>query len=165
MPDGVTHERFRMMGRWIAFPISIITPALLSPIDMKIGGELLIGLGMLVGYEVGKYMTPDWDIVGMTKDEGRMMNELPVVGSLLVGISTIYGSHWKRKHRSTWTHFPFLSTLIRYFYVFWWIWLEIYQSQVDWAWLIFIFLGAYVGTSMADSIHWYLDKIKYPKSE
>lgn len=153
------------MGRWIAFPISILVPIILTPLPLRSNGELLIGVGMFIGYEIGKYMTPDWDIVGMTKDEGRMMNELPIIGSLLVGISTIYGSHWKRHHRSTLTHFPFLSTGIRYLYVFWWIWFEIYRSQIDWAWLIFIFIGAVLGTSMADSIHWYLDKIKYPKSE
>lgn len=165
MPDGLTHERFRIMGRWIAFPISILVPILISPMSLRANGEFLIGVGIFVGYEIGKYCTPDWDIVGMTKDEGRMMNELPVIGSLLVGISTIYGSHWKSWHRSTLTHFPFLSTAIRYFYVFWWVWFEIYRSQMDWSWLIFIFIGAFLGTSMADSIHWYLDKIKYPKSE
>lgn len=165
MPNGVIHEQFRKSGRVIAFPLSVLIPIILSPIPFKPFGEFLIGLGILTGYEIGKYMTPDWDIVGMTNDEGRMMNELPIIGNFLIGISTIYGAHWKRKHRSFQTHFPFVSTAVRYLYVFWWVWLQIFQSNQDWSWLIFIFIGAYIGTSMSDAIHWFLDFIKYKGSE
>lgn len=128
-------------------------------------GEVFIGLGIFVGYEIGKYMAPDWDIMGTTSSEGWMVNEIPVAGHLLFGLSSAYGSAMRRHHRSIWTHFPILSTIPRYLLVFWYPWLEIYRSTLDWAWLIFLFIGMFVGTSISDGIHAHLDWIKYPKSE
>ena len=165
MPDGITHERFRRQGRIIVFPVSIFLPIVLSPIPMKSYGEILVGIGIFVGYEMGRYVTPDWDIMGTTSSEGWMVNEIPFLGHFLFGLSSAYGSIFRRHHRSTITHFPLISTSIRYVIIFWWIWLEIYRSSLDWAWLIFIFIGALIGTSISDGIHWYLDLIKYPKSE
>jgi hypothetical protein len=119
--------------------------------------SFIFGAGMFIGYDViGKFMGPDWDIVGMTKDEGRILNEIWVIGPILVGVSTIYGGYFRRLHRSKWTHGPFLSTAIRYIFLFWFPLYEIYQnSSYYWAYL---FLGLYLGTCMSDILHYILDK-------
>lgn len=137
----------------------------LSPISLKPYGELLVGVGIFVGYEWGKYCTPDWDIMSATSSEGWLVNEIPILGHFLFGISSTYGSLFRRYHRKWQTHMPIISTFARYLFVFWWIWWEIYRSQLDWAWLIFLFIGAFVGTSISDGIHAFLDWVKYPKSE
>ena len=141
----------------IAFPVSIILPIVISPLSLRFGGEALVGLGVFVGYEIGKYVTPDWDCVTATEDESRMMNELPIIGHFLFGISSTYGSIFRRKHRKWQTHVPVISTSGRYALLFWWIWLQIYQSPLDWYWLIFIFIGGFIGLSMSDAVHWLAD--------
>ena len=161
----MTHERFRVLGRKVVIPISIITPIILSPLPLRMYGEVFIGLGIFVGYEMGKYVTPDADIMGTTSAEGWLVNEIPVVGHFVFGILSAYGSIFRRKHRQPITHMPFMSTSIRYLFLFWWPILEIYRSNLDWAWLIFLFIGMFIGTSIADGIHAFLDWVKYPKSE
>jgi hypothetical protein len=141
----------------VVYPLALITPILLYPVPFIDYGNVLIGLGIFVGYEFGRYCTPDWDIMGTTSSEGWMVNELPVIGHFLFGLSSAYGSAFRRWHRSFITHFPFVSTGLRHLLLFWWIWFEIYRSTGHWEWLIFIFIGAYVGNSISDAIHWYLD--------
>lgn len=165
MPDGITHEKFRVYGRTFVYPASIIISLLLLEVDFRACGNYLIAFGLLIGYEMGRYITPDADIMGTTSSEGWMVSELPIVGHFLFGVLSTYGSIMRKRHRSFLTHFPFISTFIRYIFIFWWIWYEIYRSNLDWAWLIFIFIGAFIGNSVSDGIHWFLDTIKYPKSE
>lgn len=165
MPDGITHERFRQYGRLVVFPLSLFLPMVIPVHGMGILDSTCFGFGMLAGYEMGRYVTPDWDLVGATSSEGWMINEIPVLGHFLFGLSSAYGSIFRRHHRSFITHFPFVSTSIRYLLIFWWIWFEMYKSTRDLSWLVFVFIGMFLGTSMSDGLHWYLDVIKYPKSE
>lgn len=124
----------------------------------------MFGAGIVIGYDVvGRFCTPDWDQVSMTKDEGRMLNEIWIIGPILVGISTIYGGYFRRHHRSFITHFPFISTSLRYLLMFWYPILLIYEYKSFWG--MYLLLGMFIGTSLSDTIHAYLDWIKYPKSE
>lgn len=90
-----------------------------------------------------------------------MVNELPILGHVMYGISSTYGSIFRRHHRSFITHFPFVSTLIRLIFVF--IipfvigdsYLQINFIGNGWLWF---WVGIWIGLSQADSIHWYLDK-------
>lgn len=166
MPDGLTHERFRRKGRIFAYPFSVIFPIIVPVhgLGMYEWETFAFGLGLWIGYDiVGRFCTPDWDIVAMTKDEGRMLNEIWIVGPVLVGVSTIYGGYFRRHHRSFITHFPFVSTSIRYLLVFWYPLLEIIRHKSVWG--AYLMVGMFIGTSLSDLIHWYLDMIKYPKSE
>ena len=155
----------RKRGRVIAFPIAVVAPIILSSLGLDYKGSLLIGVGIFAGYEIGKYIDPDWDLVTATNSESRMINELPLIGYYLFGVSSMYGAIFRRMHRSFWTHFPAVSTAIRHFFVFGGLGWEIYWSTLDWSWLIFIYIGIFVGNSFSDAIHWFLDMIKYPKSE
>lgn len=165
MPDGKTHEIFRIKYRIFSYFVFLVFTIFLLIVPMRPGGQWLIGVGMFVGYEIGRFCSPDWDCVTATADEARMINNIPIVGHFLFGISSTYGSIFRRHHRSFITHFPLISTSIRYVIIFWWLWYEIYWSTLDWAWLIFIFIGMFIGTSMSDAIHWWADMVKYPKSE
>jgi hypothetical protein len=135
----------------------VVAPFTLISLPLKPGLEWYLGAGIFLGYEMGKYITCDWDIMGTSKDEGRIVNEIPILGHFIFGISSTYGSIFRRHHRSFITHFPFVSTSIRYLFLFWWVWWQIYLSTWDLAWLVFLFAGAFIGTSLSDGIHWAAD--------
>lgn len=156
MPNGIRHEELRKRGRWILFP-AIFIPLSLSGMDFVHYGEWFIYGGILLGYEMGRYVTPDWDIMGTTSSEGWMVNELPVIGHFLFGISSIYGSIFRKYHRTWVTHFPGISTFVRHLLLFWWEWWQIFISANDLSILIFIFIGLFIGNSLADGIHWRAD--------
>jgi hypothetical protein len=165
MPSGIIHESLRQKGRIIFYPLSIIIPLAVSYLPIRDYGELIIGIGMVFGYEMGRYITPDADIMGTTSSEGFMVNEIPILGHFIFGVLSSYGSIFRKYHRSFWTHFPFVSTAIRYLFLFWWIFYQIYQSKMDLYWAIFLFMGMFVGTSLSDAIHWGADISGFWKGE
>lgn len=150
MPDGATHYRYYKKGYPIMLPLSII----LTLIDWK------MGVGLVVGYSIHRYCDNDWDIMGTNNAEGRAVNELPILGHFIYGISSTYGSIFRRHHRSFITHFPFVSTVIRLIFVLSPIFIIGDYSGVNFigdGWYKF-WVCLWVGLSIADTIHWYLDK-------
>ena len=138
-----------MRGYWVELPLSLS----LVLVDWQ------FGIGNLAGYSFGRYCSPDWDLMGSNADEGRMVNELPIIGHILFGISSTYGSIFRRHHRSFATHFPIVSTLIRLCFVgiFPLTLAEYYGiNLIGNGWHKF-WLGFWAGLSQADSIHWWLD--------
>ena len=137
------------MGYWVEIPLSLS----LVFIDWK------FSLGNFAGYSCGRWIDPDWDIFGSNNAEGRIVNELPVIGHFLYGISSTYGSIFRRRHRAVITHAPLISTIIRLGFVFfvpfilgdyWGI------NFIGNGWYKF-WVGLWVGLSQADGIHYYLD--------
>lgn len=166
MPSGIIHEQLRKRGRVLFYPLSIVIPVILIPMNFYYHGEIIIGIGIIIGYELGKYVTPDWDIMGVTSDEGRIVNDIPIVGHFIFGVSSFYGSVFRKYHRSFITHFPFVSTSIRYLLLFWYPFLCIYQAEINLAILVFIFIGMFIGTSLSDAVHWWADvKTKWKYEE
>lgn len=145
MPDGLTHKRFYDLGWAVCLPISI---------SLFATGNYFFASGLLAGYGLGRYIDPDLDQIGITSSEGRIVNELSIVGKIIVGYSTIYGAVFRRYHRSFLTHFPGISTSIRLLYFFWWLYFVI-GTLYDWQ--ILVGVGAFFGLSFADSIHFTLD--------
>jgi hypothetical protein len=138
-----------MRGYLIALPVSVATAMY----------NFRGGLGYAIGYSLGRYLDPDLDIFGSNNAEGRMVNELPVLGHFLYGISSVYGSIFRRHHRSWITHWPVVSTLIRLIFIF------IIPFVVGdgyginfigngWIWF---WVGMWAGLSQADAIHLTLD--------
>lgn len=150
MPSGKVHWKFYQRFRVLAWACSIA----LIPIDWR------MGLGFWVGYMIiARYIDPDLDHRNMTQTEYRAMRELGFVGSLLVAYFMPYG--YLLPHRSFMSHSPLISTVIRFIYLFWWLFLLIYW--VDLTVLInnmMLFVGMYLGLSLADLIHIVLDRVK-----
>lgn len=108
----------------------------------------------------GDGFDPDWDVMLANAGEGRMINELPILGHILFGISSMYGSMFRRFHRSFITHFPIVSTFIRLVFVGTPVFLLAESWQINLignGWHKF-WLGFWAGLAEADFIHWYLDK-------
>ena len=150
MPDGQTHYKYFKKGYLWNIPSSLI----LVLVDWR------FGLGNLVGYSLHRYLDNDLDIMGTNLAEGRQVNELPVLGHIMFGISSAYGSIFRRYHRSFITHFPFVSTFIRLCF-FGAIPLLVADNLginlIGNGWHKF-WIGLWVGLSQADAIHWALDK-------
>ena len=144
-----------MMGYRLVFPISVA----LSFSDWR------IGIGYLAGYSLGRWVDPDLDLMSANSAEGRIINELPLLGHFLYGVSSSYGSFWRRHHRSVWTHYPLISTLIR---LVWFLWLPFVLLDAyginfiggGWVWF---WVSLWLGLSCADAIHLYKDF--YPSKE
>jgi hypothetical protein len=88
-----------------------------------------------------------------------MVNEIPVLGHLLYGVSSTYGSIFRRHHRSFLTHFPGISTIIRLIFVGFVPFLicdNLGINLIGNGWHMF-WLGLWSGLSQADALHYWLD--------
>jgi len=143
MPDGKTHDNLWKYGQALAYPAGV----LLSMSDWH------IGLGAFTGYLIGRFITPDADLVGITHGEGEIMRRFGCLGGLLVSYYTFYGFIFRGKHRSFWTHGLLISTAIRFIYTFWWLAWFLYNKE----WLtdvVYLYgFGIFIGMAMADIIH------------
>jgi hypothetical protein len=149
--DGVTHYKYYMKGYWLVIPQSVV----FSVWDWKMGG------GVLVGYSLGRYLDPDIDLMGTSAAEGRQVNELPIIGHILFGLSSMYGSVFRKYHRSMITHLPGLSTVVRLVFIFWipFLVLDGYGiNLIGNGWHMF-WVGLLIGLSEADGVHFYLDMV------
>jgi len=145
MPNGIHHDNVHKAG-WAVIGPSSLFAILINP---------YIGFGMIAGYALGRYLNPDADLVGISYAEGMALRHFSVLGWVWVGYWTPYGAAFKRLHRSVWTHFPFLSTIIRYIYLLWWL------PLVDIKWtgefMAFI-ISMWFATSLSDMGHYVSDK-------
>ena len=149
MPNGIVHHQYYMKGYWLEIPISLIGAIYDFP----------LALGNILGYTFHRYSDNDWDLMGTSASEGRAVNEIPVLGHFLFGISSMYGSIFRRHHRSFITHFPGISTAIRLAFVFtlpMYV-LAYYGVNLSGEFLMKVYLGFWLGLSQADSIHFLLD--------
>ena len=103
-----------------------------------------------LGYLLGKVVTPDLDQANITKTEWDMMRVGGDLGAVFVAYWMLYGR--RMKHRSFWSHSYGLSTFVRMLYQFWWVVL-LHPVNVVW----FILLGCFLGLSVSDGIHIWLD--------
>jgi uncharacterized metal-binding protein len=148
MPQGEIHAKFFKSGYLIIIP-EVIYLLFLNP---------LFAISVFFGYSLGRYFDPDLDIASTSSAEGRMMNELKILGYVMYAISSFYGAVFRRRHRSVWTHYPVISTIIRLIFFFFWIPLlfAIYHWTVQ-SWELTIFFGVWFSLSQADMIHWLAD--------
>lgn len=138
-----------MGGYKYATPISITS----CLVDWK------LGIGYFVGYSIHRWIDNDWDLMGSSASDGRLVNELPILGHILFGVSSSYGSTFRRYHRSWITHFPVISTIIRLMWVLIipFVFLDSYGINFIGNGWHYFWLGLWAGLSHADGIHYYLD--------
>jgi len=100
MPNGATHARIHNMGWLVAIPASLFS----------LVSDYRLGLGIFFGYALGLFLDPDSDMQSITMSEGRVM-KLGIFAwpwlAWWLGYSMLF------KHRSFWSHFPYISTFIR----------------------------------------------------
>lgn len=144
MPGGETHLRFYKMGTMIAIPLSVYI-FLENPV---------IGFGTLLGYGLGFLCDPDWDIYSASATESRIIKYLPFAGYILYGYTSIFGAIFRKHHRSIWTHGYFLGAIVRLVYLFWWLGILYYKNIIHFEiWQLYLYIGLFLGLSIADSFH------------
>ncbi len=120
---------------------------------------LLAGPAVWLGYLLGYYIDPDLDQANITSAEWRIMRDLHILGSIIVAWFMPYGR--LMKHRSFMSHFPVVSTSIRYAWLLafplfsvpmWYTTPGILPSY--WP----VLLGIFLGLSIADGIHYTADR-------
>ena len=165
MSDGKKHHELWRKGWKIALPLSFLTYAITDPVTGYICSQAgclsvnsLYAGGLLLGYGMGRYVDPDMDLVGATNADGRLINEIPILGVFLFGHWATYGAIFRKHHRSFWTHFPGVSTAIRIFYQFYPLFFILWLKDWNFPWIYHLMFGIFLGLSYADFLHWREDK-------
>jgi len=146
---GPVHFKYYLKG----YKYAIVVSALSALANWK------FGIGYITGYTLGRWIDPDWDLMGTNNAEGRLVNELPLLGHLLYGLSSAYGSIFRKHHRSWMTHWPVISTLGRLIFIFFipFVVGDGYGINFIGFGLVWFWLGLWMGLSQADAIHLYKD--------
>ena len=150
MPDHVTHRKLHIKYAPVALP-----PAIL--VSYFIGGWYM-ALFSVVGYVLHRLCDQDWDLTGFSKSEVEMSRT--IVGAYVVGHSTAYARliallppvlGFPQGHRSFWSHFPPVGTMLRLL----WVWFP-FLLAFRYFWvddLTPVFWGLYFGLQAADWVH------------
>lgn len=146
MPSGKVHYSY-----WRKFRVL----AILCAVSLAFWSGWA-SLGVLIGYLLARYITPDLDHRNMTSDEYRTMRELKLIGVLLVAYWMPYGYIFP--HRHPLTHWPGISTVIRMVYLFFPMWVILGKFGILFEGNnILLFLGIFIGLAIADIVHFILD--------
>lgn len=144
MPEGIHHDRVHLAGWVVILPSALYA----TTIHFEVTAVLILS------YAMGRYLNPDADIVGMTYADGLAMRHFKIFGNAWVAYWTFYGAVFKNRHRSLWTHFPFISTAIRMVYLFWWL----YFIPIVWYdWQLVLIAVWWFGLSLSDIGHYVSD--------
>lgn len=142
--------------------------ATISPLSFAVSylytNDLIIGIMSFLGCLFGLFMEPDLDVDILTMSERRLLKVTPI-GILWVLIWTPYAR--LIPHRHPISHFPIISTIIRYFYLFLFIFIPtigigFFFGQPFWFLdlirmnQVYIF-WFFVGTTLSDIGHWIFD--------
>lgn len=160
MPGGDVHLSLWKKG----IPLSAIGSGLL----LAASQDPYMAGAAAAGYLLGRYISPDLDLIGLSSDEGRMMQELKVFGLFVVMWFMPYAyimrfvGIGRKGHRNFFSHFPFISTFIRLAWllgpfiaaVYYWE-PGLVQANIDW--LYSLSLGIFLGHSLSDLIHYLAD--------
>lgn len=160
MAGGKKHYADWQRGRKIVFGIvaavSVAYPFFNVPLEIT----LVVLLGWVTGYWIGKYITPDFDLIGLSWSEGELMRDFKIFGVIIVMWFMPYAylmrfvGLGRKGHRNFFSHFPFVGSAIRLFWL---------VSPIAAAWIYFNFpiypemgyalAGILLGLSLADGIH------------
>lgn len=139
MASGKTHELMTIVS---AFPTGMW-------LFMESG--LAAGASAFVGCMAGVWLSPDLDVDGMTLSKRRMI-QIPYIGKVVRWYWQPYSL--AIAHRSFWSHFPVVGTLIRVLYGFWWLVVIVLHYELGSVLKWFV-----IGLMVADTVHFVTDVI------
>ena len=117
-----------------------------------------VGVGVTLGCLLGIPLTPDLDQISISKSEWRLVKRFGPFGFIWCAYWWLYA--WIIPHRSFWSHFPIVGTILRLAYItippiiFY-----VYKgySVVLPEFILEGLVGVFVGLAMSDFIHWIMD--------
>lgn len=113
----------------------------------------------MFGYLFGAYLDPDSDQINLTGADGRAIRKFGILGIMWVMYWMPYA--WVMPHRSFFSHFPVVSTIIRDLYillpvvaVLYYFYFDLYEVGN----IVLPYLTCFIlGQSMSDGVHYFLD--------
>lgn len=152
MAPGIAHSRASSI---LSIPAGVIVGLSLTSIPH--------GVGAALGSLLGIVLTPDLDQISISKSEWRLVKKFGPFGFIWCAYWWLYARIIP--HRSFWSHFPVIGTIIRLLYlstpiVIFCIWKDyipdlsrISQVYRDLAW------GTLIGLFVSDTLHLFMDLI------
>jgi len=153
MPIGRVHKKIWKRYIVIAVPLAL-SIQYYTITRLPLGWWQSVGVATILGYLLGYYLDPDYDQNKFTDARRRVINDLWIIGWLLVVWFIPYEKMFK--HRSKYTHFPILSTVLRFG------WLLLFPPVLLLLWYTTpylipdyypILVGIFIGLSIADTVH------------
>lgn len=167
MPSGKVHNKLWKKGIRLSFigfigmyiVLDFLIPFISNPFscisEHCFSISLVVLVGSLSGYLLGKWITPDLDLFGITQNEWDVVKKGKLLGLFFVIYWLPYGYIFKGRHRSFWTHSYIWSTLLRVIYGFFWVYLLGVNIGIELK--SFLIFGLFIGLLMSDSIHIWAD--------
>jgi len=117
-----------------------------------------IGAGTILGCLLGIPLTPDLDQISISKSEWRLVKKFGPFGFVWMAYWWLYA--WVIPHRSFWSHFPIVGTILRLIYIMFlptifYIYkgYNIILPELAWE----VLAGVFVGLVVSDFLHWGMD--------
>lgn len=167
MPSGSVHYRIyskkRKYIKYIAAILSVITYG----VTKQITWSFLLGIGFVIGYNLGRWIDPDQDTL-INDADGRLMRELGIFGAIIVAWFILYAylmrfvGIGRKGHRNFFSHFPGVSTIIRLIYALAVPEFILVYGIYKWGWVFpvqgwYAVAGVWLGLSWADMFHYWAD--------
>lgn len=157
MPLGKEHLRLWRKYKWVGLLTTVWFAACAFPQASPDNVYWILAMpSPWLGYLLGYYIDPDLDQANITAAEWRAMRDLGILGALLTMWFLPYGM--LMTHRSFISHFPVVSTAIRYLWLlfpFLGLYLYLTYNVIPDFWPILA--GVFFGLSSADLIHYLAD--------
>lgn len=160
MPNGEVHYKIWKRSWFVA----IIMTAVLF---LAYSDYWVVAAFVPIGYLLGRWISPDLDLVGINSDESRMMDDFKIFGAFMVAYWFPYAylmrfvGLGRKGHRNFFSHFPVVGSSIRFVYLlFPFVIIFYYFSIPINPWFIPTLLGALIGLSIADTLHWAADTLE-----
>jgi len=150
MPNSDVHQYLHYQAGKILLPVTMGVGYLL--------GDWYMAIWAGAGYVLHRWFDQDLDQVGITSGEAAWSKTL--ILAPLIGWSTLYAKlvqllprvfNFPKGHRSWWSHWPPVGTLIRLAFFFIPFWIVFRMFFLDSLWREFI--GLYIGLQAADWVH------------
>ena len=122
------------------------------------GVPLLVCVAYGVGALAGILLSPDLDQDGLTNSETVVFRRSRILGHTFFIYWYLYAI--VIKHRSPWSHFPILGTVVRVAYLspLWWLLFIKVGLPIP-----YLAIPALIGLAVADLLHWLRDGMLFKK--
>lgn len=149
MASGIAHSRASSI---LSIPAGVIVGLSLTSIPY--------GVGAALGSLLGIALTPDLDQISISKSEWRLVKKFGPLGFMWCAYWWLYA--WIIPHRSFWSHFPIVGTVIRLLYITtpiiaFCIWKEYIPDLSQY--IVDVIIGTCIGIAASDTLHHFMDMV------
>lgn len=159
MAEGKVHQKWHSRFMIPVLLISILLGWIVFAFTKNYLWGSIASLFVNFGFLFGKICENDLDLVSISGSEGMAMRKFGILGMIWVMFWFPYGFVMSNTlgHRNLFSHFPGISTVIRMIYLLWFPVILYCQYFVVDIYLILPLLSSFIGLTISDTIHYFLD--------